>query len=166
MWPSADHGEGIGAGKKASRWQLRDGLLAGVDEVRILVALERERAHPKHAVSRSATARLMPARNIVRHQRRNADAEIDVVAVLELLGGARRHLIAGPSHLSLPPKSSGCVALAGRALLDALNLVGHVHDPLNVNAGRDDVVAVELARLDEMLDLGHRETGRQSPYWD
>src|SRR3546814_10261758 len=36
-----------------------------------------------------------PLWNIVRDQRRDADAEIDVIAVAELLGGAGGHLIAG-----------------------------------------------------------------------
>ena len=40
-----------------------------------------------------------PWRDEVRHQRRDADAEIDVEAVLELVRGARRHLVAGPGHL-------------------------------------------------------------------
>jgi hypothetical protein len=35
---------------------------------------------------------------MIRHQRRDADAEVDVEAVLELAGGAGRHLVAGPSH--------------------------------------------------------------------
>jgi hypothetical protein len=48
--PAADHRERIGAGEIAGRRQLRDGLLAGVDEVGILLALERERAHAEHAV--------------------------------------------------------------------------------------------------------------------
>src|SRR5262249_40934913 len=39
-----------------------------------------------------------PRRNVVRHQRRNSDAEIHVKTVLQLLGGARRHLLASPSH--------------------------------------------------------------------
>src|SRR5262249_22646476 len=61
------------------------------------------------------------------------------------------------SHFSLPPNSSGCVALAGRAALDALELIGHVYDPLNIDAGRDDVVAINFARLNEMLDLRDRQ---------
>src|ERR1700689_5263521 len=57
----------------------------------------------------------------------------------------------------MPPENSSRVALAGRALLDPLQGVWDVNDALNVNAGGDDVVAVDLARLDQMLNLGHRE---------
>src|SRR5437868_8551136 len=51
---------------------------------------------------------------VVRHQRRDADAEVDVVAVLEFLRRARGHLVLGPGHVGTP---SG---LTRGALLDAL----------------------------------------------
>src|SRR5271166_798679 len=86
---AADHGEGIGAGEEAGGRQLRHRLLAGVDEVRVLIALEREGAHAEHAVFALQLNVDAPG-NVVRHQGRNADAEVDVEAVLQLLGGARR----------------------------------------------------------------------------
>src|SRR5262249_95578 len=49
----------------------------------------------------------------------------------------------------------GC-ALAGRALLDVLDRVRHVHQALNVDARRDDIVGVDVAGLDQVLDLGNR----------
>ena len=39
-------------------------------------------------------------------------------------------------------------------LLDALLVLGALEDVLDVDAGRDDVVRIDLARLDEVLDLG------------
>lgn len=39
-----------------------------------------------------------PLGDVVRHQRRNADAEVDVPAVFQFLGGPRRHLVPVPSH--------------------------------------------------------------------
>src|SRR3546814_11630109 len=36
--------------------------------------------------------------DVVGHQRRQADAKVDVHAVLKLTGGALRHLFAGPGH--------------------------------------------------------------------
>ena len=54
-------------------------------------------------------------------------------------------------------------ALAHGALLDVLGGIGHVDDPLHEDAGRDDVVGVDLAGLDQMLDLGHRDLARRSP---
>ena len=40
---------------------------------------------------------VMPVRDIVGDQRRDADAEVDVIAVLQLLRGPRRHLVAVPA---------------------------------------------------------------------
>src|SRR6266702_6423500 len=45
-------------------------------------------------------------------------------------------------------------ALAHGALLDALLGVDDVYDALHENAGRDDMIRIELPRLDQMLDLG------------
>ena len=68
----------------------------------------------------------MPVGNVVRHQRRDADAEIDVKAVAQFLGGALGHLIAGPGHqTSSPFLPAGWVgALADGALLDVLLAFG------------------------------------------
>ena len=66
----------------------------------------------------------------------------------------------------MPPENSGGVALAGRALLDPLLGVWDVNDALNVNARGDDVVGVDLAGLDQMLDFGDGEPGRPSPSSD
>jgi hypothetical protein len=59
--PAADHGEGIGAGEVAGRRQLSDGLLARVDQVGILLSLEREWAHAEHAVFALQLAPAFPA---------------------------------------------------------------------------------------------------------
>ena len=48
----------------------------------------------------------MPSRDVVRHQRRDADAEVDVEAVLQFARGARGHLIAGPGHCRCPPQAT------------------------------------------------------------
>ena len=95
---AADHREAVGRGEVAGGRQLRDSLLAGVDQVRIFIALEGEGAHAEHAVL-ALQLHVDAVRDEVRHQRRNADAELDVVAVAQLLGGAGGHLFAGPSHV-------------------------------------------------------------------
>jgi hypothetical protein len=94
---AADHGEGIGGGEIAGRRDLGDGLLARIDEVGILLALIGERAEAEHAVL-ALQLHAHAVGDVVRHQGRDADAEIDVEAVAQLLGGARRHLVAGPGH--------------------------------------------------------------------
>src|SRR5216683_1448005 len=98
--PAAHHGEGIGRGEIARRRQFAHGLLAGVDEVGVFLALIRERPHAEHAVL-ALQLHVDAVGDVVRHQGRNADTEIDVIAVLQLLRGARRHLFAGPGHGAL-----------------------------------------------------------------
>ena len=74
-----------------------DGLLAGVDEVGVLLALERERAHAEQAVlalQDDADA----VGQVVGHERGDADAEVDVVAVVQFVGRDRGHFIPGPGH--------------------------------------------------------------------
>src|SRR5580698_556085 len=94
---AADHAERIRRVEIARGRQLGDGLLAGIDEIGIFVALVGERAEAEHAVLR-LQLHAHPGRDVVRHQGRNTDAEIDVEAVLQFLGGAFGHLVAGPGH--------------------------------------------------------------------
>ena len=62
---------------------------------------------PEHAVL-ALQRHLDAVRDVVRHQRRDADAEIDVEAVLQLLGGARGHLVTGPApSRALPLRTGG-----------------------------------------------------------
>ena len=91
--PAPDHAERLRAVEIARRRQLGDRLLAGIDQVRVLFSLERERAHSQHSVLALQLNR-DPRRNEVRDQGRDADAEIDVEAVLELRRRAARHVVA------------------------------------------------------------------------
>src|SRR3546814_114447 len=92
-----DHGKRVVATAIAGPGARGDGLLAGVDPFRVDLVLGRERADAEQAVFR-----LQPdvhsVGDVVRHQGRQADAEVDVHAVGELTGGALRHLFAGPGH--------------------------------------------------------------------
>src|SRR6202012_3011487 len=91
------HAERIRAGEKAGRGQLADGLLAGIDQVGIFLAFIGKRPHAEHAVL-ALQLHVDAGRDEVRDQRRNADAEVDVVAVTQFLGRARGHLFTGPGH--------------------------------------------------------------------
>ena len=80
--------------------KLRNRLLAGIDQIGIFIALEREWPHAQHAVL-GLQRDVHTLRNVVCHQRRNADAEIHIHAVFKFLRGPRRHLIAIPGHQAL-----------------------------------------------------------------
>src|ERR1051325_3118719 len=159
---AADHREAVGRGEEARGWKLGDGLLAGVDEVGIFFALVGERPEAKHAVL-ALQLHAHAFGNVVRHQRRDADAEIDVEAVAQLLRRAFRHLLTGPGHgflLNGYFLGSRDDAFAYGALLDMFYGIGHVNDPLHEHARRDDVVGIDLARLNQDFHFGHRRLGR------
>ena len=80
----------------------------------------------------------MPCGNVIGHQRGNADAEIDIKAVVQFPRGARGHLFAGPGHQTV--SSSAC---ADGALLDTLFVVWRLEDALHENARRVDRVGIE-----------------------
>ncbi len=78
--PAAHHREGVRAAEVGGAGQLGDGLLAGVDEVGVHLVLgwiRSDAQHPVLGVQRDLHAR----GHVVRHQRRHADAEVDVVAI-------------------------------------------------------------------------------------
>ena len=138
------------------------GLLAGVDEVGVLLALVGERADAEHAVL-ALQLHVDAGGNVVGHQRRDADAEVDVEAVLELARGAGGHFVAGPGHVAPMrigrPRGSRTRLRVVRCSMRLFG-VGHVHDAFDEDAGGDDVVGVDLAGLHQLLDLGHRHLGR------
>src|SRR5947208_3649834 len=121
--PAAHHAEGVGRGEIAGVWQFADGLLAGVDEIGVHLILIRERAHAEHAVL-ALQADVDAGWDVVRDQRRNADAEIDVIAVAQFLGGARRHLFTGPGHqISTPVAAADALDGRGRVLRNSIRFL-------------------------------------------
>src|SRR5215813_12851777 len=87
-------------------------------------------------------------------KRKGAGAEVNIEAVPQLLGGAFRHLLSGPGHVVLSR------VLAHGALLDVLDGVWNMDDAFDENAGRYDVIGIDLAWLNEMLDFRHRHSCR------
>src|SRR5262249_7879492 len=73
------HAEAVGAREIAGGRQFGHGLLPGIDEIGILLAFKRERASAEHAVF-TLQLDVHAWGDVVRHQRRNADAEIDIEA--------------------------------------------------------------------------------------
>ncbi len=81
---AADHREGVGRREERGAGNDRDGLLAGVDEVGVDLALRGVGTHAEDAVL-GLENDLHALRDEVRDERRHADAEVHVHPVLELL---------------------------------------------------------------------------------
>src|SRR5262245_12283278 len=70
--------------------------------------------------------------------------------------------IASDSSLNFDSRTRrriGALTLADGALLDVLDRVRHVYDPLDVNARRDDVIGIDVAGLHQLLDFGDSHLG-------
>ncbi len=119
---AAHHAEGFGGREIAGRRQFAHRLLAGVDEVGVFLALVRKRSHAQHAVL-ALKIHVDAIRNIVRHQRRNADAKIDVIAVAQFLRGTRCHLFAGPGHQTSTPVAAAGASARLRVLRNSMRLL-------------------------------------------
>ncbi len=94
---ATDHGERLRRIEDRGTAAGGDGLLAGVDHVGIDGAFSGEFAHAEQAVFR-LQHHIHVGGYVVGHQGRNADAQVDVVAVLQFTGDALRHLFAGQCH--------------------------------------------------------------------
>ena len=88
-----------------------------------------------------------PFGNVIGDQRRNADAEIDVVAFAQFLRGAFREQIAHGRSGFRDRR-----ALHG-AELDPLLVFLALDDPVDINARRVDLIGIEFADFDQFLDL-------------
>src|SRR5581483_3011152 len=71
----------------------RHRLLAGIDQVLVLLARRRARADAEHAVL-AVQDDLAPLRQVIRHERRQPDAEVDVGALRNIARHAGGHLVA------------------------------------------------------------------------
>ena len=128
MWPPRIIAERRGRVEEGRAGQDRHGLLAGVDQIGVLVAVERVRPDAEDAVLRLQDDGDVVG-DVVRHQGRQADAEVDVLPVLELAGGAGGQLLAG-QRTQAASASSALLgrARAHRASLDALLATGRRAD--------------------------------------
>src|SRR5690606_20719058 len=90
---AAHHGEGIGVVEERAAGQLGDRLLAGVDQVIVFLALGGRRTHAQHAVL-GVQDDFAAGRQVVGHQRGQADAQVDVGALGDVLRDAGGDLVA------------------------------------------------------------------------
>ncbi|KCB34590.1 coenzyme A transferase [Bordetella hinzii CA90 BAL1384] len=89
--------------------------------------------------------------HVVGDQGRQADTQVHVKTILQLARGAGGHFIAGPCHVVVS------LGRAGGALFDALFGIGVEHDPMHIDAGQMDLVGIQAAGVDDLLDLDHRD---------
>ena len=94
--PAADHREALRGVEVGGLRKFADRLLARIDQIRVDLVFKRERADAQHPVL-ALQRDLHAFGDVVRHQRRDTDAEIHIITVAKLLRGARRHLVAGPA---------------------------------------------------------------------
>ena len=104
----------VAESKKRGAAAHRHGLLAGVDQVGVDLVVGRVGADAEDAVL-GLQHDLDVVGHVVGHEGRQADAEVDVRAVVELGGGAGGHLLAGQGHAQDSSRSR-----RHGALLDAL----------------------------------------------
>jgi len=78
---SADHGKTGRTVEIGRMRQLADGLLARINQVSIDFILIRERSNAQHAIL-ALKSDMHAFRNVVCHQRGNANAKIDIITIL------------------------------------------------------------------------------------
>ena len=96
-WPPRIMPKDVAESKMLPPGEHGDGLLAGVDEVGVFLAFVGEGAHAEQAVF-ALQDHADAVGQVVGHQRGDADAQVDVVAVVQFLGRDGSHFIPGPGH--------------------------------------------------------------------
>lgn len=91
---AAHHRERVGVMEERAAGQFGHGLLAGVDQVVVFLALGGRGAHAQHAVF-GMQDDFAVSRQVVGHQRGQADAQVDVGAFGDVLRDAGGDLVAG-----------------------------------------------------------------------
>src|SRR5580658_247627 len=154
---AANHGERIGGRKINGAGTFGDGLLAGVDQVRIDFGIEWIGAHAEHAVF-GLQDDVHAGWDKIGHQRGHTDAEIDVIAVSQFAGNAAgdafTFLVVSERHrLSLRSTVYSSWLSCG-ASFNTLGVVRALKNRVDENAGGMNLIRGKIARLDELFDFG------------
>src|SRR5690606_6237522 len=111
--PAAHHREGIGVVEIRAAGQQRHRLLAGVDQVRVLLPGLGRGAHAEQAVL-ALEEHFLVGRQVVGDAGRQADAEVHVGALWDVPGDPFGHLFAAQSAHAAPPVSTTrCTKIPG-----------------------------------------------------
>src|SRR4030095_249348 len=133
---AADHPEGGGRVEERGTLHRGDRLLAGVDEVGILLTFQRPGPDAEESVLR-VEEDVHPGGDVVGDEGGKTDAQVDVPAVLQLEGDAVGDLFASEGHVRWSLRSG---ALSHGALLDPLLVAGALQHLLDEDAGGVDLV--------------------------
>ena len=91
--PATHHRKRVRVVEIGAAGQQRDRLLAGIDQVPVFLAFGRRRTHAENAVL-ALQEHLAVDRQVVRHQGGQADAEVDIGPLWNVLRDPRRDLVA------------------------------------------------------------------------
>lgn len=154
----ADHSEGLVTAEAAGTGLESDSLLAGVDDIGILLTLLGVRAETENTVL-GLQDNLDGGVDEVGSKDGHTNTEVGVHAVLELLSGTADNTLALVGGLTLTKSSGVSTLLLGVGVL--LNLRGEsaLDDTLDVDTGQVDGSGINLAGLDDVLSLNDGHLG-------
>ena len=114
--PAADHAEGLRGIEEGTGRQLRNRLLAGIDQIGIFFAFIGEGAKAQHAVF-ALQLHIKAGGDVIGDQRRDADPKVHIEAIFQFARRTSGHFIAVPGHGFSPyPWDSAPAAAAGACL--------------------------------------------------
>ena len=114
--PAADHPEGLRGIEERTSRQLRNRLLAGIDQIGVFLALIRKGAKTQHAVF-ALQLHIEASGHVIGDQRRDANAKVHIEAIFQFARRTSGHFIAVPGHGFSPyPWDSAPAAAAGACL--------------------------------------------------
>lgn len=157
---ASDHAEALLAAKDGSTRVQCDSLLAGIDEVSILLALFRVRAQAKNTIL-GLELDLDLGTDKSRSQHGHSNTQVGIHAVLELLGGAANDAVALCSSLAASQSSLGLgvILVLGPSVLLNVLLAGALDDALDVDARKVHSFGGDLTGFHNVLSLDNGHLG-------
>lgn len=143
---ATDHGKGVVAREQGGTGQQSNGLLAGVDQIGVLLTGlgEGTKAQDTILTLQVDSDTLL---EVVAGKHGHTDAQVDVHAVLELLGGTANNLLTATDSLILlgsrgTNDADGLVLGQGQTL-DSLLVALALNDALDKDAGQVDILGAQ-----------------------
>lgn len=148
---SADHTEGLLGAEEGSAGVQSDGLLAGVDQVRVLLAGLGVVTKTEDTVL-SLQNDFNTRGQVGGSEERNTNTEVDVHAVLEFLGGTLDDTLTAGSGFAVTTSKHLAGVLGVNNLVELL-LLGALDDSIDVDTLEVDVLGSDLTNLNNVVSL-------------